>query len=366
MGLFDHLYHLDWSARYPLQYYYNDGRHIVFDKYEIDMFGNIYNKKTGIVMKYRQQEGYNRANVRDYDNKDCGISVARAVVSTFHGKPHTLSHSTEHIVCDNKTNDIVCELTWIDPIGQNNNQIRSSDLITAYIIVRGELEMTNKEWVKHLENEKNSYGREYTKGAIKQYAQRKTNGFSYKVFEDLPGEMWYKVTNSENKMGHWEISDKNRIAYVSSHARNVIDATRFGFSGKYPRIAINGKKRYLHAIAFETFYPEEYAKKLPTEMILHKFDDKLDFRPHVLCIGTRSKNGIDAHDNGCYDGTKSARMPCCSYVNGILEEIHESLNAAEKYLRATGYLKAKSYHIGEALNSENELVRYGRTWKRVD
>ena len=57
MGLFDHLYHLDWSARYPLQYYYNDGRHVIFDKYEIDMFGNIYNKKTGIVMKYRQQEG---------------------------------------------------------------------------------------------------------------------------------------------------------------------------------------------------------------------------------------------------------------------------------------------------------------------
>lgn len=41
MGLFDHLYHFDWTAHYPLEYYYNDGRHAIFDKYEIDMFGNM-------------------------------------------------------------------------------------------------------------------------------------------------------------------------------------------------------------------------------------------------------------------------------------------------------------------------------------
>ncbi len=329
------------------------------------MFGNIYNKKTGIQVKYRQQEGYNRTKVRDSDNKDCGISVARSVVSTFHGKPSSLDHTTEHIDCTNKTNDIVCELTWMNSSGQNKNQIRPESLLTAFIIVRDGIEMTNKEWVKYLENDKNSYGREYTKGVIQQYAQRKRYGFAYKVYDDLPNEMWFRIANSQNKMGHWEISDQNRIAYVSSHARNVIDSTRFGFSGKYPKININGKHRYLHDVAFETFYPKEYATKLPTEMILHKFDDKNDFRPGMLYIGDKSKNGVDAHDNGCYDGTNSARMPCCSYIDGMFEKHHESQKNAEKYLKEIGYLKAKSDHIGEALKSKKELMRYGRTWKHI-
>jgi hypothetical protein len=200
---------------------------------------------------------------------------------------------------------------------------------------------------------------------IQRYAQKKQYGFSYKVYDDLPEETWYRIINSTNKCGYWEISDQNRIAYVSKFTRNVIDATRFGFDQKYPKITINGKNRGLHDVAFEAYYPEAYASKLSNEMILHKNDDKLDFRPHTLYIGDSSKNGKDAHDNGCHDGTKTARKPCISYINGVFERQHESQEAAVKYLKLNGCPNASSSEISNAVNSNKVLVRYKRTWKSM-
>jgi len=236
------------------------------------------------------------------------------------------------------------------------------DLSCAKIIVRDELEMTAKGWVKYL-NEENC--QRYTESMIFHYAQRKTKGFSYKEYEDLMNETWYRIKNSESKKGHWEISDKNRIAYVSNHTRNVIDKTRFGLSNKYPVIRINGKSRRIHDVAFETYYPDEYTNKKPGEMILHKYDDKLDFRPHVLYIGDASLNGKDSHDNGRRNGTKTARRPCISYINGAFEKRHESLGAAEKYLRDNGHSKASHCAIHQALKARIDnkiLTKYGRTW----
>lgn len=365
MGLFDHLYNLDWTARYTLEYYYNDGRHSVFDKYEIDMFGGIYNKKTKIRLSYRNKGKYDETSVFDSTGKRYVILVSRAVVSTFHGKPPTKEHSTEHIDCTNKNNDIVCELTWIDPSGQAKNRVFSKNLLTAYIIVCDSIEMTAKEWVKYSKTKNSPNEKKYTYKMILQYAQKKKHGFSYKVYEDLPGEKWYKVVNSENKMGRWEISDQNRIAYVSKFSRNVIDATRFGFDDKYPRITINNKLRKIHDVAFEAYYPDLYTAKLPTEMILHKFDDKLDFRPHMLYIGNASMNGKDAHDNGCHDGKKSSRISCCSYINGVFEKRHDSLDSAASYLRSKGYPSATYRNIGKALRSRKVSNRYGRTWKNI-
>lgn len=365
MGLFDHLYHLDWTARYPLEYYYEDGRHVVFDKYEIDMFGGIYNKKTKRRLLYTKQGEYNMIGVLNNDGKQRNIRVSRAVISTFGGRPPTLDHSTEHIDCTNKDNDIVCELTWMDPSGQKRNRSMPGGQLSSYIIVRNDIEMTAKEWIRHLSNQKNPYDKNYTERMISMYAIRKQNGFSYKVYDNLPDETWYKVMNSQNKTGHWEISDQNRIARVSKHARNVIDSTRFGFDKKYPIIGINGKIRLLHDVAFQTYYPELYNTKLPHEMILHKLDDKLDFRPHMLYIGDASTNGKDSHDNGCVIGTKTSRKPCCSYVNGVFEKLHKSQEDAVKYLKSIGYDKTSKSGVNQAMIAFEEnksITRYDRTW----
>jgi hypothetical protein len=99
-------------------------------------------------------------------------------------------------------------------------------------------------------------------------------------------------------------------------------------------------------------------------MILHEDDDRLDFRPHKLRIGTRSENTIDAHNNGKRDGTKSARMKCVSYIDGIYELMHDSQTDAMKYLRYIGYDKASVGGIGKALNDKRKSA-YGRTWKLI-
>jgi hypothetical protein len=250
----------------------------------------------------------------------------------------------------------------MDPLGQIKNRNYPEDNLCACVIVRGDLEMTNKEWIRHLSDEKNPHGREYTENMISKYAQKKQHGFSYKVYDDLPGEKWYEVVNSKNKMGRWEISDQNRVAYVTKFARNVIDSARFGFDKNHPTIKINGKSLGLHTVAFEAYYPEEYDAMKPGEMILHKYDDKLDFRPDMLYIGNASDNAKDALDNGCHDSTKTARMSCISYVDGVFEKLHESQNAAAKFLKEKGYPRASRSHISTALGSEKVSTAYDRTW----
>jgi hypothetical protein len=118
-----------------------------------------------------------------------------------------------------------------------------------------------------------------------------------------------------------------------------------------------------------TFFPDEYANKKLDEMVLHEDDDRLDFRPHKLRLGTRSENTIDSYNNGKYDGTKTARMKCVSYIDGVYELMHDSQHDAMRYLRHIGYKKADSSEIGIALKARNDnkiLTRYGRMWKRVD
>jgi len=126
----------------------------------------------------------------------------------------------------------------------------------------------------------------------------------------------------------------------------------------YPRIVLG----QCHVLAFAAFFPEEYAAKKPEEIILHQNDDKLDFRPHMLRIGTKSENMIDAHDNGCHDGTKTARVKCASYVNGEFEKEHDSKSDAVRYLKSIGFSRADERNINKMLSDERQTA-YKRTWK---
>jgi hypothetical protein len=275
-----------------------------------------------------------------------------------------LAHTADHID-RNRENDIDDNIRWATKLEQRDNQDRPETLKTAFLVDRyGENEKTTKEWVEHLKSEKNPFDRDYTRGMIETYAQKKQHGFSYKEYPDLPGEIWKEIIDSRNTQGRWEVSDMNRFKYVTNHAENVLSGDRLGLMNGYPKIGINGKQWKCHILAFMTFFPEEYVNKKPDEMVLHEDDDRLDFRPHKLRLGTHSENAIDAYNNGKYDGTKTARMKCVSYIDGIYELMHDSQEDAAKYLRHIGYKKASVGSISSVLNDKCKSA-YDRTWKRI-
>ena len=52
-----------------LRYYFEDGTHVIFDKYTIDTNGNVRNKKTEKVVKYFKDGDYNSCGVYDIEVK---------------------------------------------------------------------------------------------------------------------------------------------------------------------------------------------------------------------------------------------------------------------------------------------------------
>jgi hypothetical protein len=355
----------------PLEYYFDDGRHIMFGNYTIDSYGIIRNVETSLSLSYRKSGKYDRCTVFK-DGKAYGILVHRAIASTFLGPPPTLVHTADHIISKKKSDNSLSNIRWLDKSEQSRNQDRPDMYKTAFVIVNDGVEKTAKEWVQHLAGKKNQFGREYTKGMIAQYAIRKQNGFSYKEYPDLEGEVWMLIDGSKNKKGWWEVSDMKRMKYATKHVSNVLWGDQLGLKKGYPTISINRKDFGCHVLAFKTFYPELWASKKPDEIVRHEKDDKLDFRPHMLLLGTGADNGKDAHDNGKYAGTKSERMPCESYINGVFEKEHESRKDAAKYLIlkkvTNGDVVSISSCIGRAIvafKKGKTLKNYGRTWKPV-
>jgi len=347
----------------PLKYYSKNGTLIEFNKYTIDN-GIIRNTKGESIAYNTDKKGYNICGVTDDNGKSRHIRVARAIASTMYGPPPTLVHTADH-KDKNRDNDTDENIRWLCKKGQSLNQDRPETYKTAFLVVRyGENEKTANEWGEHLKGVKNHMDRKYTAKMIRTYAQRKQHGFSYKEYPDLPGEIWKEIKDSRNTQGYWEVSDMNRFKYITNHAENVLSGERLGLDNGYPTIYINGKQCLCHILSFMTFFPEEYANKKPNEMVLHEDDDRLDFRPHKLRLGTRSENAIDAHNNGKYDGTKRARIKCASYIDGVYELMHDSQTEAVKYLRHIGYDKAYSTGISQAIRGIQKTA-YDRTWQLI-
>jgi hypothetical protein len=346
----------------PLDYYFTNGSYVKFHTYTIDTFGVIRNTKTGETMSLQKNKaGYNMCTIKYDTGKRRGIQIGRAIASTFHGKPQTLAHTADHIDRD-KNNDTLDNVRWATKSEQSNNRVIPTTYKIAFLVDKEGEEKTVDEWIYCLKDKVNHMGREYTWSMIVSYAQKKQHGFSYKEYPDLPGEVWKVIIGSENKKGRWEISNMNRVKYITKYSENVLSGERLGLVCGYPTIGINGKRWGCHILAFMSFFPEEYAAKKPEEIILHKNDDKLDFRPHMLRIGTQSENMIDAHNNGCRDGTKSARVKCVSYINGEFEKEHESQSDAVRYLKSIGFSRASARGISRSLRGVQKTA-YDRTWK---
>ena len=344
-----------------LEYYFEDETHVIFEKYTIDTLGIIKHKKSGKTPSYGKG-AYNGCDVYDDEGKRRRIQVGRAVASTFLGKPPTPKHTADHIISDQKKNDSLTNIRWNCKPGQRDNQIRPETYKAAFIVVKNGVEKTINEWVAHMNAMKMPEEHEYTNGMIKYYAQRKTRGFAYKEYPNLEGERWKQIVDSKNDQGRWEISNMNRVKYITNHAENVLRGERLGRQNGYPVVKINGKNCSCHILAFEAFNPKVVRGDM---LVLHEDDDKEDFRPHKLHLGTASDNTKDSYANGKRDGTKSARVKCASYIDGVHEEDHLSQHHAIEYLKSKGFPKASRQGIGMALSGKYKLA-YGRTWQKIE
>lgn len=349
-----------------LAYYKADGTYTRFNNYTLDRYGVITNiKLKKVITRVANKKGYNAVNVTDDDGKPRNIRVARAIASTFWGQPKTLHHTAEH-KNRNRGDDTLKNVRWKNKSDQVKNRDVPETHNDAWIIVKDGVENTAKGWTEALKNERNHLGRVFTDCGIRHYAQRRHHGFCFKEYPDLPGEEWRLVEGSENQHGKWMISNMSRVKRVgASGVSRVMSADELPKDGEYPMIVIHGKRRPCHIVAFATFNPDEYANKIPDDMVLHKKDEKLDFRPESLYLGDRSQNAIDALDNGIRDGTKTARMKVVSYIVGSTEpeQEHNCQDDAAKYLRKNGHPRACQSAISRA--TDTDKVRYGRTWKSL-
>lgn len=350
-----------------LEYYFEDGSHIIFNKYAIDENGIIRNKKTGKVLNTRKKGRYNECSVYDEYGKSRGIRVCRAIASTFQGRPPTLEHTADHNDRD-KNNDTNQNLSWLSKSDQSRNREIPSTYKSSVIIVKDNVEKTIKEWVDFLKNEKNDKGREYTDSMIYHYAKHMKHGFVYKEYHDLPEEVWKEIIGSKTKMGLWKISNMCRVKYITKHMDRLLTEENFVVHNGYPVISFKNKQWYCHVIVFMTFFPDKWASRKPGEMVLHENDDKMDFRPLNLRLGTHSENIIDSYDNDRRVGTKTERMRCASYINGVLEKEYISQSDAVIHLKSNGHTKATCGEISQALKAFREnriIIRYGRTWRCI-
>ncbi|AGE49436.1 hypothetical protein ATCVCan0610SP_263L [Acanthocystis turfacea Chlorella virus Can0610SP] len=279
-----------------LEYYWKDGTHTVFGGYTIDELSVVRNKKGHVMSRHKNEDGYYSVVVK-HEQKRRGILVGRTLASTFLGPPPTNHHTADH-KDKNNSNDVLSNIRWFDKSEQVKNRDIPKDQKAAFIIVKDGVERTAKEWVDVY---KYPDGKKYTESTIRKFARKQKNGFRYKDFLNLCGEVWKAVPGSKNKKGEWFISNKNRMKYKTQNTENVLTTDQLIKTDGYPLIVINGKHVKCHHISMMTFRPREYAAKLPGDILLHKNDDPLDFNPFRLRWGTHPENGKDAYRNGKHD-----------------------------------------------------------------
>jgi hypothetical protein len=117
-----------------LEYYFEDGSHVEFNKYTIDTNGIVRSKKTDKIIT-RKSGKYNRVGIRDDDSKQRYIQVGRAIASTFIGRPPTPDHTVDHKDRD-LNNDMLDNIRWLCATGQFEDQDRPKPKKPAYVIVK--------------------------------------------------------------------------------------------------------------------------------------------------------------------------------------------------------------------------------------
>lgn len=339
-------------------YYFDDGRHATFSKYILYSIGVIQTKSNNTfrTTKY-DKEGYRACSLVADDGESYGVQVARMVVSSFFGKPPTLKHTADHMN-GVRSDDHLENLRWYSKAEQSLNRTYPADYKSAFTITRGDVEKTAKEWAVFLG---------VPISTIQYRARHNTGGFSYKKYDDKEGEIW-KSVGHQNSKGRWEVSNKCRLKFITTHGENVIETDTLQIKNGYPIMTMNKKIRYVHHVVFEAFFPSLFSTLKNLDLIRHKNDNALDFRPENLNLGSHTDNLHDAYRNNKRTNVQYFTRKCASYINGIHEKDHDSQDDAVSYLKSLNFSKASSGSISDALKAfDNNVIvrRYGRTWRRL-
>ncbi|ABT14997.1 hypothetical protein NY2A_B598L [Paramecium bursaria Chlorella virus NY2A] len=350
-----------------MMYFKDDGELEVFDDYIIDTNRIVERKDGSQSPNPHKHNGYLSITVRK-DKKSHGRSLARAMLSTFLGPPPDLTFTADHIDSERKLDDDLSNLRWIDQSGQKNNRLMPKTRKDARLIVNDLFsgdELTAKEWVELFTKPD---GATYKHDTISGWARTRENGFSYKTYDELEDEEW-KIYGDPKK-NHVEISNKNRVKdvtfYQSGREEHVLTSEQLHLWGGYPSKVIDGINRLIHVLVFQLWYPDLWANKKPDDMVLHKEDNRFDFRPENLYLGSGSKNRKDAHDNGKYDGAKISRQPCIAYKDDKVIEEFKSLSDAARYIeKNVEDLKFMTAYNGIRNNLDKDKSYKGFMWKSV-
>ena len=315
------------------RYFKADGEYEVFDDYTIDTNRVVERKDGGKSPTPYILGGYLYVSVSK-NKQSYTRSIARAMLSTFLGPPPDLTFTADHIESERKLDDDLSNLRWLDKSGQNNNQIRPETYKSARLVVNDlfpDDELTAKEWTELYTKPD---GTKYHHKTISKWAQNKKNGFSYKIYDVIDDEEWKIV--GDPKKNHIEISNKNRVKDVtfssSGREEHVLTSEELSLKNGYPSKNIDGVNHLVHILVYQLWYPDLWANKKSDDMVLHKHDNRFDFRPENLYLGTGSKNITDSYDNGKRDGTKSARQSCIAYKDDKVVEEFKSFHDAARYL----------------------------------
>ena len=110
---------------------------------------------------------------------------------------------------------------------------------------------------------------------------------------------------------------------------------------KNDQLLIEVEDKYDYLFGDDLLNEAVYGSVYKAPLILHKNDNKLDFSPENLYFGSYPQNGIDAHDNGSFDGTLTERKSCVArLLDGTLVKRFDSRADAADWLISQGFEKA--------------------------
>jgi len=323
----------------------------VFENYEINVCAVVRHKKNGPI-GITISGNYNRISVYN-EGKKVSIRLSRAVLSTFAGPPPTSKHTADHRISDRKLDDRLINLRWATDKQQRSNQIKYNKY-KENIVVHNGIEKSVSDWASFL-----NIGRNAVRLRVK-----RDSDWNYKEYENMNNEIWKSVLETKSNPISFEVSNFGRLAKITKYGRTIIDPKHMKLNGgKYPCIQINRKKVSLHLVVFKTFFPNEYDMKKEEEVICHKNDNVYDCSIDNLVIGSLSKNAMDAHLNGKFDGKKS-QMQCIIAEHketGIMYDF-ASIREAIRWLKEnTDWKKACRKSIYTCLRN-NTRSAYGYKW----